>query len=384
MIGMARIKKSEESIVSWKVEGKYPVRIVANAFDETDATLADTLRECGEGEMPRVLLVADYNVVHYTEGLGSRIGHYFQAHGIKLAGPAVILAGGEKIKNDNRQSAMRVARAAIETRIGRKDVLLAIGGGSVLDVAGFAAAQIRAGVKFVRMPTTLAAQAEGAYSDYAALNEGYVKDAYRLPSHPDAVVVDVAFTRTVLDGVWRGGLGECVRYAAIQDAAIFKWIADNADSLAVRDEDAAKELVGSMIASRAKKGPTDFAQWSALRLEAMSNYRLPHGYALAIGTCLDGLYAQARGVLKGPDWQPVPALLRKCGAMQGLSHSKRLFAQPGNVLMGLDAWQLTTGSMARILPKAIGKGIVEETPDRAAYEDVLAHFMDTMLDQPAK
>ncbi|GEM_PF-939026 len=376
---MAKIKKTEETQISWKAEGAYPIRLVDNAFDEADTTLATILRTCGAGEMPRVLLVADYNVVHYTEGIGSRIGRYFQAHGIKLAGPAVILSGGERIKNDKRQSALRVARAAIEARIGCRDVLLAIGGGSVLDVAGFAAAQIRSGIKFVRMPTTLATQAEGAYSDYAALNEGYVKDAYRIPSHPAAVVVDVSFTRTILDGVWFGGIGECLRYAATQDAALVKLISTNIDALMARDEAAAKALISNMIDVRAKKGATDFAKWSAMRLEAMSNYRLPHGYALAIGTCLEGLYAIERGVLKASDWEIVPTLLRKCGALQGLVHSQRLFSQPANILMGLDALSITTGSMARILPKAIGKGVVEETPDREVYESVLSRFVETML-----
>ena len=106
----------------------------------------------------------------------------------------------------------------------------------------------------------------------------------------------------------------------------------------------------------------------------MSGYRLPYGYALAIGVCLDGMYAVSKGLVKEEDWQAVPEFLHQCGALQGLSHSKRLFAQLSNVLMGLDAWELTTGSMARQLPKAIGKSIIEETPDREVYEDVLARF----------
>lgn len=366
-------------MISWSTGKKCPVRLVDDVFNEENAVLADTLRECGKGEMPRVLLVADYNVVHYTEGLGSRIGHYFQSHDIKLAGPAVILPGGERVKNDKKLSVERVARAAIEARIGCNDVVLAIGGGCVLDVAGFAAAQIRNGVNLVRMPTTIATQAEGAYTDFAALDEGFVKDAYRLPSYPAAVIVDISFTRTVLDGVWRGGVGECVRYAVVEDASLYKWIAANAETIMKRDETLARELVKNMIEIRTKKGPNDFAVWCAMRLEAMSNYRLPHGYALGIGSCMEGLYAIERGILKAGDWEDVPRLFKLCGAMQGLSHSVRLFLKPSNVLMGLDAWQLSTGSMARTLPKAIGKSVVEEEPDRAVYEGVISRLADVLL-----
>lgn len=376
---MSKSKKVEEVTISWSTGKKCPVRLVDDVFNEENAVLADTLRECGKGEMPRVLLVADYNVVHYTEGLGSRIGHYFQAHDIKLAGPAVILPGGERVKNDKKLSVERVARAAIEARIGCNDVVLAIGGGCVLDVAGFAAAQIRNGVNLVRMPTTIATQAEGAYTDFAALDEGFVKDAYRLPSYPSAVIVDISFTRTILDGVWRGGVGECVRYALVEDASLYKWIAANAETIMKRDETLARELVKNMIEVRTKKGPNDFAVWCAMRLEAMSNYRLPHGYALGIASCMEGLYAIERGILKASDWEDVPSLFKMCGAMQGLSHSIRLFLKPSNVLMGLDAWQLANGNMARTLPKAIGKSVVEEEPDRAVYETVIARLADVLL-----
>ncbi len=376
---MSKIKKSEETVITWASGKKCPVRLVDDVFNEENEVLAETLRECGKGQMPRVLLVADYNVVHYTEGLGSRIGRYFQTYNIKLAGPAVILPGGERIKNDKKLSVERVAHAAIEARIGCNDVVLAIGGGCVLDVAGFAAAQIRNGVNLVRMPTTIATQAEGAYTDFAALDDGFVKDAYRLPSYPAAVIVDISFTRTILDGVWRGGVGECVRYALTTDASLYKWIAANVETLIKRDENMARELVKNMIAVRTKKGPSDFAMWSAMRLEAMSNYRLPHGYALGISSCLEGLYAIERGILKASEWEGVPQLFKTCGSMQGLSHSIRLFLKPSNVLMGLDAWQLATGNMARQLPKAIGKAVVEEEPDRETYEKVISHLAESLL-----
>ena len=104
--------------------------------------------------------------------------------------------------------------AALDAKIGADDVLMAIGGGSVLDVAGYAAAQVRGGVKLVRVPTTPAAMVDAAFAHYAAVDFREIKDALRIQCEPDAVIVDRSYAKTVLDGVWRGGLGEIVRFAA--------------------------------------------------------------------------------------------------------------------------------------------------------------------------
>ena len=78
----------------------YPVEFVEDAFGASDV-LADTLRKVTGSDEPRVLIVADMNVVQRIEGLGSKIGRYVQEHGIRLAGSPVVIAGGEKVKADN-------------------------------------------------------------------------------------------------------------------------------------------------------------------------------------------------------------------------------------------------------------------------------------------
>ena len=348
----------------------YPVEFVEDAFGASDV-LADTLKKVTGSDEPRVLIVADLNVVQRIEGLGSKIGRYVKEHGIRLAGSPVVLGGGEKVKADNLQSALKVVSEVLCAKIGRNDVVLAIGGGSILDVAGYAAAQVRGGVKLVRMPTTPAAMIDAAYADYAAVDSATVKDALRVPSVPAAVVIDAGFAASVLDGVWRGGIGEAVRLAVASDASLLKKVEAAAEDYRRRDVPALVTIVRAVHAVRAKKGGTQFAQWAALRLESMSGYKLPHGYSVPIGLCIDLGYAVRKEFLKSKDRDRVVGLLCSCGALDGLNHSGHLMGQTDNLICGIDAWELSAGGDVFPVCLGLGKSGTESCPDREVYRQVL-------------
>ena len=356
-------------------EVKYPVKVVEDAFAEGSSDLAEALREATGSDSPRIVVVADANVVQRTEGLGRKMGRYFQDNSISLAANPVVVTGGERAKADNFQTAMLVANALVDARIGVNDAVVALGGGTVLDVAGYAAAQVRGGLKLVRMPTTVAAMADVAFAEYAAVDSAAVKDAFRVPSVPSAVVVDTLFAKTVLDGVWRAGFGEAVRYAAVCDAPLMKRLAKRAEAIRERDYAAMKESIGECVASRRGRQFAPFAQWCAARLEAMSAYKLPHGYAVAIAICIDCAYAVKAGKMKEQDQELVCRALADCGALDGLAHSHYLLEQTESLLKGLDAWALSTGSESVPLPGALGKSVEIPSPDRAAYAEVIADFL---------
>lgn len=348
----------------------YPIEFVDDAFGESPV-LADLLKSVSGSATPRVLIVADLNVVQRNESLGSKIGRYVQAHGIVLAGSPVVISGGEKVKADNLQSALRVVSALLEAKLGRTDVVLAIGGGTLLDVAGYAAAQVRGGIRLVRLPTTPAAMMGAAFADYAAVDSTNVKDALRVPSVPAAVIIDITFAHTVLDGVWRGGIGEAVRQAVSVDAALWKKLVKLANGYRNREIAALKAIVEAVVASYSKKGLSRFAEWSALRLETMSGYKLPHGYALAIGLVLDLDFAVKACGFPSEDRDAVVALLETCGALDGLHHSQHLLGQKESLLAGLDAWALSAEETGIVLPSALGKSAVLE-PNRAVYAEIFA------------
>lgn len=352
----------------------YPIEFVDDVFGES-SELADAIKKHSKSGEPRILLVADMNVVHRTEGLGSKIGKYLQAHGISLAASPVVIAGGEKIKVDNLQSALKIVSAILEAKLGVDDCVVALGGGSLLDVAGYAASQVRGGIGIVRIPTTVAAMIEGGFASYAAVDSVNVKDALRVPSTPVSVLVDTSFASTILDGVWRGGIGEAVRLALSYDASFFKKIAKNAKAFWNRDAEVMAELVKGAVTARRKKGASLLGEWCAARLESMSGYKLPHGYAVPIGICIDCACAVEIGLMKESDQELVCRSLADCGALDGLVHSHHLLSQADNILYGLDAWRLSTGAESVILPTSLGKSTVNEVSDRELYKRVIREFL---------
>ena len=354
---------------------KYEVKVVEDAFAEGSSCLSESLRAVTGSDKPRVAVIADANMVQRTEGLGRKMGKYFQDNSISLVAPPVVVSGGEKIKADNFQTAMLVANSLLDAKVGANDVVIALGGGTVLDVAGYAASQVRGGVKLVRMPTTVAAMLDAAFAEYAAIDSVAIKDAFRVSSVPAAVIVDTLFAKSVLDGVWRAGFGEAVRYAAVSDGPLMKRIAKRAEAIRARDYDALRETVAECVASREGKPYPPFALWSAARLEAMSGYKLPHGYAVAIAICIDCAYAVKAKKMKESDQELVCRALADCGALDGLAHNHHLLGQAESLLRGLDAWALSAGSEKIQLPGALGKSVEISTPDRVAYADVIKDFL---------
>ena len=296
---------------------KYPVEFVDGVFGESPV-LAGIVQD------RKVLLVADNNVVQHVSGLGMRIGAYVHAHGITLAGTPIVMAGGERIKTDNLQSAMRVVTAALESELGPEDFILALGGGALLDVAGWAAAQVRGGVRLIRVPTTPAAMMDAAFADTAALGTPTVKDALRVPSVPAAVLVDLSFAKTVLDGVWRAGLGEAVRLAADRDPKFLPKLVAHAEAYCRRDPAVLAEIVKRTVEVRQKKGGTELGLATAAALQPKSDWKLPHGYAVAIGILVDlyeGVQAGTRDVKL---LEVCKEILGKGGALDGARHSKHI------------------------------------------------------------
>lgn len=347
------------------------VKLTDNVFSEVNTDLAEALRKVSKSSEPRVVLVSDMNVVNQTEGLGKKIGTYFNAHGIKLCGKPVVLAGGERIKLDNMNSAARAMNGILDAKLGKNDIVLALGGGTVLDVAGYAAAQVRGGTKLVRIPTTVAAMIDAAYAETASLDAGKVKDAFRIPSVADAILVDRKFAMTVLDGVWRAGFSEAARLAAACDAKLMDFILEEAENIRRKDEDTMFEVIERCFKVRQKNDPKNFGEWSAVRLESMSGYKLPHGYAIAIGVMIDATYSMLKGFLSQDEWRQIADFMNKCGAMDGAVHSRHLVNQVDTVMFGLDAWELAYGDEGIYIPNGLGKLVQDKKPDRETMQKAI-------------
>lgn len=377
---MAKVRDKNALKIECENKKGYTVNFIDGMFDEENEAFSDILRSLSGSDSPTVFLVADQNVVQKTQSIGTRIGRYFQKYAVRMAAAPVILSGGEKNKADGFQSVTTLISSMVDSKIGANDVVIALGGGALMDIAGYVASQVRGGVKLVRVPTTPAAMVDGAFSEMAAVDYQSVKDAVRVPCVPDCVVIDAGFAATVLDGVWRGGLGEIVRHAAVRDSALMRKFAKCVARLKDRDMEAYREILAAAVESRVKKGASPFALWSANRLESMSGYKLPHGYAVPIGVCIDCAYAVEKKYMKESDQELICRALADCGALDGLVHSHHLLSQADNILYGLDAWRLSTGSEALVLPAGVGKETVDGSPDRELFRKVIKEFLSASME----
>lgn len=288
---------------------KYPVEFVEDLFGENSplASLVGT---------HRLFLVADQNVVQHVSGLGTKIGSFVKANSLTLAGVPVVLSGGERVKMDNFQSASRIAEAVLAARLTADDFVLVLGGGTLMDVAGWTVSQLKNPPGLIRVPTTPAAMMGAAFASTASLDTLSVKDAFTVPSVPTVVFLSLVFANSVLDGVWRAGVSEAVRLIAAKAPKLFEKVLSLSEAYYRRDAAALEVLVRTVFELRQKKGETALGLESACQFEPKSNWKLPYGYAVAAGTLLE---------LKGDNaFEAARTMLKTCGALDGLYPSRQI------------------------------------------------------------
>jgi 3-dehydroquinate synthase len=252
---------------------------------------------------------------------------YFAAHGDRLEwmAPPMVAPGGEASKND--ESTFRdILRHIHELRIDRHSYVLAIGGGAVLDVVGYAAAVAHRGVRLIRFPTTVLGQADSGVGVKNGINAFGKKNFLGTFAPPHGVLCDVRFLTTLSPRDRIAGMAEAVKVALVRDAAFFGWIREHGAALGEGDSGALTELVRRSaelhlrhIATSGdpfEKGsarPLDFGHWAAHKLESLTGYRLRHGEAVALGMALDTLYSVHIGLAPPGLADTVLSLLEQLG-----------------------------------------------------------------------
>lgn len=149
---------------------------------------------------------------------------------------AVILPDGERFKTVDVLSA--IWDKALELRLDRKSVFVALGGGVIGDMTGFAAASYQRGISFVQVPTTVMAQVDSSVGGKTGVNHPLGKNMIGAFHQPDAVIIDISTLNTLPDRELASGLSEVVKYGLIRDATFFEWLENNMDLLLSRDRDA--------------------------------------------------------------------------------------------------------------------------------------------------
>jgi len=261
----------------------------------------------------------------------------------------------------------------------RDATIVALGGGVIGDLAGFAAACWMRGIDFVQMPTTLLAMVDSSVGGKTGVNLPVGKNLVGAFHQPRSVVADTGTLITLPDREYRAGLAEVVKYGAIGDAGFFDWLERHAGALNVRDAAALTEAIAvscrhkaGVVArdehERGERALLNFGHTFGHALETASGYgHLLHGEAVAIGMVLAARLSADLGRASAADTQRLSDLLVALGLPVTLpaSDPARLLA-----LMRLD--KKNTGSRLRlILWRGIGKAEIVSDVDEHAISAVL-------------
>ena len=294
---------------SFSVPFQYRVYFTEHLFSASNTLLHDYLMQGAAAIKKKILFVIDDGVLQHHAALVNDIKYYFStATTIQLVEDIIVIPGGEKAKNTTVH--FDALLEAVNTNgIDRHSYIAAIGGGAVLDVAGYAAAVAHRGIRLIRIPTTVLSQNDSGIGVKNGINFFGKKNFLGTFAPPAVVFNDAHFLTTLSNRDWRDGTSEAIKVALIKDASFFSWIEQNAAALAGRDITAMQYLIKRCaelhlqhIASRdpfetGSSRPLDFGHWSAHKLEALTGFELRHGEAVAYGMALDSAYSYFSGRL---------------------------------------------------------------------------------------
>ena len=366
----------------------YDVHFTNKALAPSNRSLVNAICLNKTSGLHRVFAIVDEGLSKARPGLSSELRNYFKAHrdSIRLVAPPYSVPGGEKVKNDPHWL-LQVHKKLHHFHIDRHSIVLTIGGGAVLDMAGFAAATTHRGVRNIRMPTTLLSQADGGLGVKTGINRFKVKNFLGTFAVPVAVINDDDFLRTLPPRHLISGMAEAVKVALIRDKIFFDWLLDHSTSLRFHHPSMVAKLIkwsatlhlnhitvaGDPFESGSAR-PLDFGHWAAHKLESMTSYRLHHGEAVAIGIAIDSRYSREIGFLSEQALGRILLLLDQLG-LPSWHRNLDLKGPDGRlkILRGLDEFtEHIGGDLAITQLKRIGEGTEVDRIDHAVLLRALA------------
>ncbi|MEH1899957.1 MAG: 3-dehydroquinate synthase [Nostoc sp.] len=380
-----------------RVTFNYDVHFTRGLFQLDNPLLAQVITADRETTPKQVLAVVDAGFLQYQDGLLKKLSIYAQYYEdvLTLSGEPIVVPGGETVKNDSR-FIEQIHQQINASGLCRHSYVLAIGGGAVLDMAGYAATTAHRGIRLLRVPTTVLGQNDSGVGVKNGINAFGKKNFLGTFMPPYAVLNDFDFLTSLDDRDWRSGIAEAVKVALIKDADFFDFIMTNADKLANRDMDIMERLIYRCsqlhlehIASSGdpfemgSSRPLDFGHWAAHKLEHLTNYSLRHGEAVAIGIALDTTYSYLIGQLLQSEWQMVLSTLKKLGFtlyVSALTEQLDQLDHPHCIFRGLTEFREHLGGKLTItLLQGIGQGIEVHQVDFSLYKDAILMLQDWEL-----
>ncbi|MFN6944298.1 MAG: 3-dehydroquinate synthase [Cytophagaceae bacterium] len=355
---------------SFSVSYQYEVIFTNNLFHPGNPVFSKLL-DSEKGEKPaKVFFVVDKGVAETHPLLQGRIINYCNsvASDFHLTGPPLIIEGGENVKN-RRDYLDKILCSIEENGLCRHSYLAVIGGGAVLDMAGFAAAIAHRGIRLIRIPTTVLAQNDSGVGVKNGINAFGKKNFLGTFYPPYVVINDFNFLQTLSDKDYRSGISEAVKVALLKDPGFFKFIEYNACQLNSRNQDVMKILIhrcaelhmehisGGDPFEAGSSRPLDFGHWAAHKLEQLSGCSINHGEAVAAGIALDCAYAYLIKLLSKEDLGRILSVLKQVGFKLFFEEMLVVIDERNALLNGINEFREHLGGRLTImLLEEIGKG----------------------------
>lgn len=268
----------------------------------------------------------------------------------------------------------------LEQRCDRTTTLMALGGGVVGDLAGFAAACYQRGIPFIQVPTTLLAQVDSSVGGKTAINHPRGKNMIGAFYQPEVVLADTDALKTLPDRELRAGLAEVIKYGLIRDLPFFVWLEENLDELLIRDPDALAFAIARSCSNKADVVSADErerGERALLNLGHTFGHAIEtgmgygswlHGEAVAAGTMMAAELSRQLGWLEHEDVERIETLLRRAGLpiLGPVMDVQRYLA-----LMQHDK-KVQNGEMNLILLKQIGKAVLTNAVSQDLVAEAIA------------
>jgi shikimate kinase / 3-dehydroquinate synthase len=280
----------------------------------------------------------------------------------------------------------RVCDALIEARIERRDVVIALGGGVIGDLAGFCAASLRRGVRLVQVPTTLLAQVDSSVGGKTGINSRFGKNLIGAFHQPSLVLADTLCLDTLRERDFRAGYAEVVKYGLIGDRGFFEFLESNwrgafaggparAEAIAVSCAAKAR-VVAADETERGERALLNLGHTFGHALESLTGYdsaRLVHGEGVAIGMVSAFRFSRDLGLCSGQDATRVEAHLKAVGLPTRMRDIPGFDASPGEVLTAMrQDKKVERGRLTFILARGIGESFVARDLEEASVSAFLA------------
>ncbi len=238
-----RVRAPEGASVELSARHDLAVRVTRDVLSPRNPDLLELLRRREPAARHRAFFVVDSGVAAARPDVPAAVEAYARAHSasLVLAGAPLIVQGGDAVKARGEVCdwiRARLTGAGIDAR----SHVVIVGGGALLDCAGFAAATLHGGIRVTRVPTTLAAQVSSAWSCDSAVHACGRRDWMRAAQAPFAVAIDPRWLASLPENERRCGLAEALRVAALGDPRLFHWLCDRTEALAAFDRRAIETL----------------------------------------------------------------------------------------------------------------------------------------------